>query len=84
MACCGGERNMMRDKSMSLKLGYNIVSTNYLQCKGMTRCRCSHRHKLLVFAGCVSCRWLIWAEGERRQLFDGSLAVIFAKWYQGR
>ena len=75
--------NMLRDKSMSLKLDNIIVFTIYLAIKGMARCR-RHCHEVPVFGCCNGRRWPTWAGGKCRRLFTGSLAVVSAWQNQGR
>ena len=59
--------NMLRDKSMSLKLDNIIVFTIYLAIKGMARRR-RHRRKVPVFGCCNGRRWPTWAGGQCRRL----------------
>jgi len=75
--------NMLRYKSMSLKLDNIIVFTINLAIKGMAR-RWRHRRKVPAFGCCNGCRWPTWAGGQCRRLFDASLAIVSAWRNRGR
>ena len=75
--------NMLRDKSMSLKLEKIIVFTINLAIKGMAHCW-RHRREVPAFGCCNGCRWPTWAGGQCRRLLHGSLAVVSAWRNRGR